>query len=113
LEAEAKWQILVASGVHATNCFEKYLGLLAMVGQSRRLAFTYIKEKICSRICNWKNKFLSQARKEILLKAVYQLIPTYTISIFMLPKVLREINGMMQKLRWSRYDQDSKIHWIW
>ena len=84
-----------------------------MVGRSRRLAFTYIKEKIWSRICNWKNKFLPQAGKEILIKAIAQLILTYTMSIFMLPKVLlREINGMMQNLRWSCYKQDSKIPWI-
>lgn len=46
----------------------------------------------------WKEKFLSQARKVVLLKAVVQAILTYTMNVFKLPKTLcREINIMMSK----------------
>jgi len=48
----------------------------------------YAKERIWSRIGNWKNKYLSQAEKEIPLKAVAKAIPTYTMCIFLLPKTL-------------------------
>lgn len=51
----------------------------------------------------WKENFLSHAGKEILLGAVIQAIPTYTISVFQLPKSLcREINTMMAKLWWGQ-----------
>ena len=33
----------------------------------------------------WEEKLLSQARREILIKAVVQPIPTYSISCFKLP----------------------------
>lgn len=83
-----KSQILQVLGVRATNCVEKYLGLPAIVGRSRRMAFTSLKDRIWARISNWKNKFLSQAGKEIMLKAMAQSIPTFTMSVFLLPKSL-------------------------
>jgi hypothetical protein len=67
-------QITSLSGVQPTQCFDKYLGLPAMVGRSRTRTFKLVKDKIWSRISNWKVKFLSQARNEILLKVVVQAI---------------------------------------
>jgi hypothetical protein len=58
-------------------------------------------------------KFLSQAGKEILLKAVAQAVPTYCMSVFKLPETLcKEINGMMQKFWWGHKENTSKIHWM-
>jgi hypothetical protein len=97
-KAEITSQILSVSGLKATQCFEKYLGLPTMVGASRRQTFMALKDHIWARLSNWKNRFLSQASKEVLLKSVAQAIPTYTMSIFLLPKTfLREINAMMQR----------------
>jgi len=47
--------------------------------------FKSIKDRIWKRLHDWKNKSLSQAGKEILLKAVIQTILTYNMSIFLLP----------------------------
>ena len=58
-------------------------------------------------------QFLSQAEKEILFKVVVQAIPTYSMSIFMLPKSLcKEINAIMQRFWWGHKDKENKIHWI-
>jgi hypothetical protein len=51
------------SGIEVTNSIEKYLGVPALVGRSIRMAFMSVKDRIWSRIFNWKNKFLSQAGK--------------------------------------------------
>lgn len=40
-------------------------------------AFEDIIDKVKRKMGNWKNKFLSQAGKEILIKAVLQFVPTY------------------------------------
>jgi hypothetical protein len=86
IEETVKRHILTVAGVQATNSFEKYMGLPSLVRRSRRRAFMSVKDRIWNRISNWKNKFLSHVGKEILLKAVAQSIPTYTMSIFLLPK---------------------------
>jgi hypothetical protein len=81
-------EILKMAGIPSTQRYDKYLGLPALVGRSRNQAFKSIKERIWKRLNDWKLKFLSQAGKEILLKAVIQAIPTYNMSIFLLPKGL-------------------------
>lgn len=108
---EAKRHILAISGVQSTQSYDKYLGLSVMKGKSRIRTFKSIKDRIWSRISNWKMKFLLQAGKEILLKAVVQAIPTYNMSVFKLPKALcRDLNSVMQELWWGQQEQESKIH---
>jgi hypothetical protein len=68
--------------------FEKYLGLLALVGRSKKMTFAGIQGRVCKKLKGWKEKFLSQAGREVLLKVVVQAIPTYSMSIFRLPKTL-------------------------
>jgi hypothetical protein len=83
-----------------------------MVGKSRIAAFKSIKDRVWKRLQDWKLKFLSQAGKEILLKAVVQAIPTYCMSVFLLPKTLcSEINSLMQQFWWG-YQNKSKVHWM-
>lgn len=61
----------------------------------------------------WKEKNLSHADKEILLKAVIQAIPTYTMSVLQLPKSLcREINTMIAKFWWGHQENTNKIAWM-
>jgi hypothetical protein len=104
---EAKTVIIAAIGVNSTTRYEKYLRLLALIGRSKVSAFTNITGKIWERMNGWKEKFLSQVGKEVLLKAMVQAIPTYTMSIFLLPKKLyKEINSTMSKCWWGYKEKD-------
>lgn len=72
-----------------------------------------LKGQIWDKMHGWKEKFLSQARKEVLLKAVIQAIPTYTMSVFQLPKTLcRYINSIMSKFWWGHKENGNKIAWM-
>jgi hypothetical protein len=83
------------------------------VGRSKEQAFSFIKDRVWKKISNWKNSFLSQAGKEVLLKAVIQAIPTYCMGVFQLPiSLCKDINSMMQNFWWSQLNKKSRIHWL-
>jgi hypothetical protein len=63
-------------GVLSTQRYDTYLGLPALVEKSQMKEFKSIKDRVWKRLNDWKTKFLSQAGKEILLKALVQAIPT-------------------------------------
>ena len=72
-------------GVSEIKQYEKYLGLPAIVGKNRRASLNYIKDRVWNKLQRWKEKLLSQAKKEVLLKVVVQAIPTFAMGCFKLP----------------------------
>ena len=83
--------------------YEKYLGLPAVVGRKKKESLNFIKERIWSKLQGWKEKLLSQADREILLKAVVQAIPTFAMSCFKLPGGLcDEIEALIRKFFWGQ-----------
>uniref|UniRef100_A0A803NHJ6 RNase H type-1 domain-containing protein n=1 Tax=Cannabis sativa TaxID=3483 RepID=A0A803NHJ6_CANSA len=56
---------------------------------------------IRKRLQSRDEKFLSKAGKEVLLKAVAQLLPSYTMNVFLLPlEITRDMESMMAKFWW-------------
>lgn len=55
---------------------------------NKRVVFSYIEDKIKQRIGYWIKKLLTRAGKEVLLKSVAQAMPTFSMSVFLLPDSL-------------------------
>ena len=48
-----------------------------------------------------------------MIKAVVQAIPTYCMSVFLLPNTLcKELNGLMQCFWWGHKENISRIPWM-
>ncbi|XP_012086484.1 uncharacterized protein LOC105645487 [Jatropha curcas] len=62
-----------------------YLGLPAVIGRSKKQVFQTIYEHVEKKLKGWKEKTLSGAGKEILLKTVAQVILNCTMSCFPFP----------------------------
>ena len=57
------------------------------------------------------SKLLSQARSEVLLKTVIQVIPTYTMRCFkLLVSLCNEIEALIKKFWWGQKGDRKKIH---
>ena len=108
--AENQKAIVQAAAITESQRYDTYLGLPALVRKSRMREFKKIVDQIEKRLQDWKLKFLSHAGKEVLLKAVIQAIPTYSMSIFQMPKALcSNINFLMQKFWWSHQSKSTGI----
>ena len=61
------------------NKLQKTLGIGYMEGHHKYLG---LKQQVCNRTNRWKEKLLSQARREVLIKSVRQAILAYAIGVF-------------------------------
>jgi hypothetical protein len=83
------------------------------LGVAKAKEFEYLKERIWLKIQGWKEKLLSKAGKELLIKVITQAIPTYAMSCFDLTKSLcDEISAMICRYWWSQQDKKNRCHWI-
>ena len=82
-------------GVKEVDRFDTYLGLPTLVGRSKYQTFSLLKDRVWKKIQGWKGQLLSKVEKEVLIKAVAQSIPTYSMGVFQLPVKLRnDLNAM-------------------
>ena len=109
---ERRVELVDFLGVSEVREYEKYLGLLAMVGRKKKESLNYIKERVWHKLQGWKEKLLSQVGKEVLLKAVVQEIPTFAMSCFKLPTgLIQDIERLIRKFWWGQQGDQRRIHW--
>lgn len=90
----------------------KYLGLPAFWGKSKKESLGFIRDKIERKVQGWGNKDLNHAGKEVLIKAVVQVIPMYPFMCFKAPLSLcSSLNLVVSDFLWGRGDKGMKIHW--
>ncbi|KAF5475420.1 hypothetical protein F2P56_007226, partial [Juglans regia] len=105
--------ILEIAGMKSALPYENYLGLPPVVGRAKHKAFQGILDKVRMKISSYAVKLLSQAGREIFIKAVVQALPTYTMSVFKLPNsLLKAINSVLQNYWWGQQQKRNKIHWV-
>ena len=77
-----KQDMLRILGVREVDRFESYLRLPTLIGRAKYHTFSFLKDRVWKKLQGWKCMLLSRAGKEILIKAMAQSIPTYTMSVF-------------------------------
>jgi hypothetical protein len=86
----------------------KYLGIPLFLLKNKSNSFIELKDRIFSKITGWKARLLSQMARTTLVKSVANAIPTYIMSIFLLPKSFCEvINSGLRKFWWG-FPQEKK-----
>jgi hypothetical protein len=96
-----------------TDQFAKYLGQPTHIGRSKVQTFNYIQDKVWKKLKGWKEKHLSFVGRGILIKVVAQAIPTYPMSVFLLPKRLcNQIEGMISRFWWGSNVDKRNIYWV-
>lgn len=81
----------------------KYLGLPLHIQRARTTAFSPILEKITGKLSSWKSIALSQARKGVLIRSVASAIPSYAMSMFLLPKTItNKLDSCFSNFWWGK-----------
>jgi len=68
----------------------KYSGLPSIIGRSKKAIFGFQKDRLWIHINHWSRKHLANAGKEILIKSCAKVIPSYCMSVFLLPTTLED-----------------------
>lgn len=92
----------------------KYLGLPNMIGRNKSKAFRYLKDKMLQRVFTWKENWISQEGREILIKNVAQAIHVYAMSLFLLPtEITKYFERCLLRYWWgSKGNATSGVHWM-
>jgi hypothetical protein len=85
-----------------------------MIGRSKNVVFSFIKDRVWKKTNYWSSKSILKAGREVLIKSVLQSIPTYFMSLFtILSSLCDEIEKMMNSFWWEHSGASTKgIHWM-
>lgn len=82
---------------------ERYLGLPGVVGRNKKATSSKLREKVRNRISSWSSWLLSAGGKEVFIKSVLQVIPSYAMMCFLLPKSFcNEIEELFVRFWWQK-----------
>ncbi|XP_074377871.1 putative mitochondrial protein AtMg00310 [Apium graveolens] len=100
--------------IKEANDNSKYLGLPNILGRNKSVVFGYLRDKVTANIQGWMEKNVSRSVKEILIKMVAQTLPSYAMSVFLLPlELTRDMEKAMAQFFWkSTQKNNSKITWM-
>lgn len=88
-----------------------YLGLPLSIPRSKRKACKDIQEKVSNRLVGWKARSLSQVGWTVLIQSVATAIPSYYMSVFILPKTIsRDIDRHIKNFWWGFDGASRRFH---
>ena len=90
------------------------LGLPNLVGRNKSGVLGFLKDKMKNRVLSWKEGWVSQAGREVLIKNVAQAMPTYAMSLFLLPlEITRDFERTLSRYWWGeKGNAKPGIHWM-
>ena len=68
--------------IKTVNTHTRYLGLPIIFGRSKKEVISFVQERVWKKIKGLKEKCLSRAGKETLIKAVAEAVPNYIMSCY-------------------------------
>lgn len=75
------------------------------------MVFQVVLDRVLSRLKGWKESSLTKVGREVLIKAVLQVIPTNILSCLLLPRSLCEdLEKAATSFFWGARGEHRKIH---
>lgn len=91
---------------------EKHLGQPTDLGRSTKEAFEYMPSRVWGLVGTWSGREASCAGREVLLQSVAQVVPTYPMSFFLVPKdTCKKMKMVIANYWWGSLAYNFHIHW--
>lgn len=109
---ERKEEIAHTLGVNEAVNPGSYLGLPIIWEGSKLKALAYVRDRVGKKVMGWQRKCLSFAGREVMIKAVINAIPIYSMSFFKFPTgTCKQLDRLVSKFFWGGSIDSSTIHW--
>lgn len=103
-----KDMICQALQINEADNSSKYLGLPNILERNKSVVFGYLRDKVKTSVQRWNEKKISKPAKEVLIKMVAQVLPSFAMNVFLLPlELTHEIEKCMSKFFWSTSPKNS------
>ncbi|KAG7548661.1 Ribonuclease H-like superfamily [Arabidopsis suecica] len=113
VDADIKEEIKSTLGITNIGGMGSYLGLPESLGGSKTKIFSFVRDRLQTRINGWSAKFLSKGGKEVMIKSVAAALPTYVMSCFRLPKTITsKLTSAVANFWWSSNGDSRGMHWM-
>jgi hypothetical protein len=107
---EMKQQVHTTSEIAVEALVEKYIGIPTALGRSTDEQFEHIVSSIKKLVNGYVMKKMSSAAREVLVKAICQAIPTYSMSCFRLSKkICKRITNVIARFWWGGDEKKRKF----
>ncbi|KAG7574769.1 Endonuclease/exonuclease/phosphatase superfamily [Arabidopsis suecica] len=113
VDEDIKEEIKSTLGITNIGGMGSYLGLPESLGGSKTKIFSFVRDRLQTRINGWSAKFLSKGGKEVMIKSVAAALPTYVMSCFRLPKTITsKLTSAVAKFWWGSNGDSRGMHWM-
>lgn len=93
---------MLSVGVPIMEINSKYLGLPSIWGHSKGQALNFIIDRVRSKLSGWKQNFISQAGRKVLIKAVVRAVPSFAMACFALPSFFcKKLSSLVLNFWWG------------
>lgn len=100
-------------GIAMTTNIGRYLGIPIITGGKGKADFTFLVDKICSKLSGWKASILSQAGRISLAQSCIFSIPTYIMQTSKLPAATcDEVERLCHNFIWGSSPEVHKNHLV-
>jgi hypothetical protein len=91
----------------------KYLGVPLGAGFKEKAIWNLVLEKVERRLAGWKCLYLSKGGRVTLIKSTLSSIPTYLLSLFLLPaSVAHRLEKLQRDFLWGSIGEEKRFHLI-
>ncbi|XP_010424753.1 PREDICTED: uncharacterized protein LOC104709909 [Camelina sativa] len=100
-------------GITTLGGMSSYLGIPESLGGSKTNIFSFVQDRLQKRAGGWPARLLSRGGKEVMIKSVATVVPTFVMSCFRIPKtVTRKLTSAISNFWWCSSGETRGLHWI-